>query len=252
MAYPLFSLAAQYDELVSQARQHMESGRLKEALVAAKQAILIQPDNYKAHYYAAMANMSLDDLAAAESEVAKSMNAAPISAKDSISKLVEIIREKKKSVKPIADAIVYLACSGELVEKANDDVAKRKNVDAIYRVNITASNVAEWENNAWSPFKCKADSRPDHGYISWSQNVGCRIDVENFNFHFSEDNTDDNGLSILRSKSILINRVTGLLTQTDYFTFKGSGVDGWTRTNVNGTCSSTTEPQALPPKPVKF
>jgi tetratricopeptide (TPR) repeat protein len=104
--------AADYDSLVSQSREQIENEQYTEALATAKEAVSKKPNDYKGHYYAAMAYMSLGQFDEADAEVATALNQAPKSAKPAVEKLVSAIKDGRKGSDQGAGKEIILSCTG--------------------------------------------------------------------------------------------------------------------------------------------
>ena len=240
--------ASPYDDLVLSARKHLEASRFKEGLDSANKAVLVNPNDYKGHYYAAMANMSLDQFEEADAAAKRSLASAPDSAKAGVEKLAAAIKDRRAVVKP-NQSFIYLACSGKEIddfENSRGEMRKErtKEFNQIYRINVTDQKIASWhgESGSWFPFQCEDPKRPP-GYSQWKASASCSVRPASFDADSNRKNVDDKGEISERDISFSVSRVTGALEIFDKSTFEkieGKKSTRWLVTN--GSCTPTTEP----------
>lgn len=101
--------AADYASLVSEAREQLQNERFVEALATAKDAVRANPNDYKGHYYVAMAYMGLDRFDDAEAAVTRSLSHAPESAMPGVQKLASAIKVRRQGTGSLQAADAALA-----------------------------------------------------------------------------------------------------------------------------------------------
>lgn len=89
--------AADYTSLVGQAREQLQDERFVEALATAKDAVRANPNDYKGHYYVAMAYMGMNRLDDADAAVNLALGLAPANAKPGVEKLEAAIKTRRQS-----------------------------------------------------------------------------------------------------------------------------------------------------------
>lgn len=97
------------DAQLAASKQALGEGRFIEALAAAKDAVRIDDSDHRAHYYVALAYMSLKQFDAAKSEAARALQLAPESARPAVEKLVATIGSVDKGTASIGSADAALA-----------------------------------------------------------------------------------------------------------------------------------------------
>lgn len=232
--------ASPYDDLVSSAREHLEAARFKEGLESANKAVLVNPNDYKGHYYVAMANMSLDLFDEADAAASRSLNSAPVSAKAGVEKLSNAIKDRRAIVKP-NQSFIFLACSGSEKTDAGP-VSFTMEFNRIYRINVTEQKIDSW-NNGWSAFRCDDPKRPASGYTEWNQWTKCSVEPENFFATSSDTRVDDKGVRFSNYFDFRVSRVTGALKIGSLSTIEQ--IDGEKTSDIlrtAGSCAPTTEP----------
>lgn len=247
------ALAGPFDDRIAQARAHLEAGRGKEGLAAARQAIQIQPNDYRGHYYASLAALSLGQLPEAEAALDKSRAAAPPAAQDALRKVADAISARKGADKTSAPAFVYLSCSGESQgESMSSGNVRTESFREIYRVNLAGNSMATWKDG-WNELACTKDRVKPSGYITWSLDASCSVSEASFRQTEARASTDDEGKKTSRKIFLEINRATGALSIDNYFEYAyANGKSGGVTTKVKASCEPTAEPRKAPPQPTKF
>lgn len=108
-AAPLASQVPANDAQLAASKQALGEGRFIEALAAAKDAARIDDSDHRAHYYVALAYMSLKQFDAASSEASRALQLAPESARPAVEKLVATIASLTKGTSSIQSAESALA-----------------------------------------------------------------------------------------------------------------------------------------------
>lgn len=101
--------AADYAGLVEQARDQLQNERFIEALAAAKDAVRANANDYKGHYYVAMAYMGMNRFDDAETAVTRALSLAPAGAKPGVEKLVDVIKTRRQGAGSLQAADAALA-----------------------------------------------------------------------------------------------------------------------------------------------
>lgn len=101
--------AADYASLVSQARTQLQNERYVEGLAAAKDAVRANPNDYKGHYYVAMAYLGMDRFDDAEIAAKRAQSLAPQSAKVGVEKLADAIQTRRAGTGSVQAADAALA-----------------------------------------------------------------------------------------------------------------------------------------------
>lgn len=249
----LHALAGPFDDRIAQARAHLEAGRGKEGLAAARQAIAIQPNDYRGHYYASLAALSLGQLPEAEAALEKSRASAPAGAQDALRKVADAIGARKGADKSAAPAFVYLSCSGESeAESISSGNVRKEAFRETYRVNLAGNSMATWKDG-WSELACSKDFTKPPGYIAWSRSASCSVYETNFRHIDEWADTADDGKKTSRKIFLEISRVTGALSIDNYFEYAyANGKSGGVITKTKASCEPTAEPKKAPPPATKF
>jgi formylglycine-generating enzyme required for sulfatase activity len=101
--------AADYASLIGEAREQLQNEHFVEALAIAKDAVRANPNDYKGHYYVAMAYMGMDRFEDAEAAVTRSLSHAPESAKPGVEKLASAIKVRRQGSGSLQAADAALA-----------------------------------------------------------------------------------------------------------------------------------------------
>lgn len=98
-----------YNGLISQAREQLQNEQFVEALATAKDAVRADANDYKGHYYAAMAYLGLARFDDAEAAAGRSLQLAAESAKPGVEKLVSAIKTRRSGLGSVQAADAALA-----------------------------------------------------------------------------------------------------------------------------------------------
>ena len=101
--------AADYASLVSQARTQLQNERYIEALAAAKDAVRANPNDYKGHYYLAMAYLGMDRFDDAETAVKRAQTLVQDNARAGVQKLADTIQSRRAGTGSVQAAEAALA-----------------------------------------------------------------------------------------------------------------------------------------------
>lgn len=106
---PALALQGTNDVQVEASKQLLSEDRYIEALAVAKDALRVDPNDYRASYYVAMAYMGLKQYDTAEAQANQALMQAPASARASVEKLVFTIRSLKQGNQDVSAADAALA-----------------------------------------------------------------------------------------------------------------------------------------------
>jgi tetratricopeptide (TPR) repeat protein len=90
--------AADYASLVGQARDLLQEDRIVEALAVAKDAVRANANDYKGHYYVALAYLGMGRFDEADEAARRARALAPDSARAGVDKLVASIQSRRQGV----------------------------------------------------------------------------------------------------------------------------------------------------------
>ncbi|MBA4778373.1 MAG: hypothetical protein A2792_05645 [Sphingomonadales bacterium RIFCSPHIGHO2_01_FULL_65_20] len=106
---PALALQGANDVQIEASKQLLSEDRYIEALAVAKDALRVDPADYRASYYVAMAYMGLQQYDAAETQANQALAQAPVSARAAVEKLVFTIRSLKTGNQNVGAADAALA-----------------------------------------------------------------------------------------------------------------------------------------------
>jgi len=106
---PALALQGANDVQIEASKQLLSEDRYIEALAVAKDALRVDPADYRASYYVAMAYMGLQQYDAAETQANQALAQAPASARAAVEKLVFTIRSLKTGNQNVGAADAALA-----------------------------------------------------------------------------------------------------------------------------------------------
>jgi len=109
LAAPALALQGANDVQIEASKQLLSEDRYIEALAVAKDALRVDPADYRASYYVAMAYMGLQQYDAAETQANQALAQAPVSARAAVEKLVFTIRSLKTGNQNVGAADAALA-----------------------------------------------------------------------------------------------------------------------------------------------
>jgi tetratricopeptide (TPR) repeat protein len=249
--------AADYDSLVSQARKQLENEQFAEALATAKAAVSKKPKDYKGHYYAAMAHMSLGQFDEADAEVTTALSQAPKSAKPAVEKLVSAIKDGRKgadmgiakkkeavnSEDKKVDKDIFLECSGiknTSIFHSQHVTEKDKQEKFVLVLKINNDTISVWTSTSFAKTCSKKEK---------SKSVACFIDDESFYSRDIFESRDSDSKSVL-TRTIKIDRRSGLFEFRDSYRVDYDDGSSRSKTDVvkDGACVPCSEP--TPPKAV--
>jgi formylglycine-generating enzyme required for sulfatase activity len=101
--------AADYTSLVGQARELLQEDRIVEALAVAKDAVRANTNDYKGHYYVALAYLGMARFDEADEAAKRARALAPDSARAGVDKLVASIQSRRQGVGSVQAAEAALA-----------------------------------------------------------------------------------------------------------------------------------------------
>jgi tetratricopeptide (TPR) repeat protein len=101
--------AANYDELILQARTLLEGGRVVDALATSTEATKLNPKGFKGHYYIAMALMSLGRLDDAADAAEQALFLVPDSERAAVEKLYDAVETRQEEAEAEQAASAALA-----------------------------------------------------------------------------------------------------------------------------------------------
>jgi formylglycine-generating enzyme required for sulfatase activity/tetratricopeptide (TPR) repeat protein len=98
-----------YGTLISQAREQLQNERFVEALASAKDAVRLNPEDFRGHYYLATAYMTLGRFEDAATAAARAKQLAPESSAAAVEKLIQTIATNRQGEGKAAAAEAALA-----------------------------------------------------------------------------------------------------------------------------------------------
>ncbi len=238
------ALAAKADAPVKTARDELQSQRYEKARSAAEQAIKTDPQDYRGHYYLAMAELGLGHADLARTAVDKALNLAPASARPGVEKLAGMVGGT-----PASPAAVFVSCNYSAVPKngAGTDNSSPE-LTVIYKIEPQSFYLWDERTSEWKARACGV-SRID---ARWTGTQTCEYNERMFAYtlHAQPADADDHQYFEAR-----INRLTGAFSYSEKSSYGAQQPEVYKNlanqtfeSAFEGKCRAARDPSAAPSK----